>query len=46
MADLARRAGVKKVPIQAGVMPVVNVRQIQRMVSTCGAKLPKENSQR
>ena len=34
MADLARRAGVKA-PIQAGVMPVVNVRQIQRMVSTC-----------
>lgn len=43
MADLARRAGVK-VPIQAGVMPVVNVRQIQRMVSTCGAKLPRKFS--
>ncbi len=43
MADLARRAGVKA-PIQAGVMPVVNVRQIQRMVSTCGAKLPRKFS--
>ena len=41
MVDLARRAGVKA-PIQAGVMPVVNVRQIQRMVSTCGAKLPRK----
>ena len=29
-----------KVPIMAGIMPVVNARQIEHMVSLCGAKLP------
>lgn len=31
-----------KSPIQAGIMPVVNTRQIQRIVSLCGATLPKK----
>lgn len=29
-----------KTPIVAGIMPVINARQIERMVSLCGAKLP------
>ena len=37
--ERARIAGIT-VPIQAGIMPVVNARQIQRMVSLCGASLP------
>ncbi|MBR2108647.1 MAG: methylenetetrahydrofolate reductase [Ruminococcus sp.] len=28
------------VPIEAGIMPVINQKQIQRMVSLCGASLP------
>ena len=28
------------VPIEAGIMPVVNKKQIERMVTTCGASLP------
>lgn len=31
-----------KSPIQAGIMPVVNIKQIERIVSLCGAKLPKK----
>jgi methylenetetrahydrofolate reductase (NADPH) len=31
-----------KVPIEAGIMPVVNSKQIERMVTLCGAKLPKK----
>lgn len=38
--ELARIKGIG-VPIAAGVMPVVNRRQIERMVSLCGASLPK-----
>ncbi len=30
------------VPIEAGIMPVVNKKQIERMVSLCGVKLPKK----
>jgi methylenetetrahydrofolate reductase (NADPH) len=37
----ARQHGIK-VPIEAGIMPVVNKRQIQRMVSLCGASLPSK----
>lgn len=32
------------VPVHAGIMPVTNARQIERMVSTCGAKLPAKFS--
>ncbi len=39
MLELCDRENIK-VPIQAGIMPVVNARQIERMVSLCGAKLP------
>ena len=35
----AREIGIG-VPIEAGIMPVVNKNQIQRMVSLCGASLP------
>lgn len=38
-AEKARAAGIT-VPIEAGIMPVVNARQILRMVSLCGASLP------
>ncbi|CUO09707.1 5%2C10-methylenetetrahydrofolate reductase [[Eubacterium] contortum] len=30
------------VPIQAGIMPVVNKKQIERMVSLCGVHLPRK----
>jgi len=30
------------VPIEAGIMPVTNKKQIERMSSLCGAKLPKK----
>ncbi|MCD7801264.1 MAG: methylenetetrahydrofolate reductase [NAD(P)H] [Ruminococcus sp.] len=31
-----------KVPIEAGIMPVTNKKQIERMVSLCGASLPSK----
>ncbi len=37
--EKARLAGVT-VPIEAGIMPVVNKAQIERMVTLCGASLP------
>ena len=36
-------AGIN-VPIEAGIMPVINKNQIQRMVSLCGASLPSKFS--
>lgn len=37
--EKARKAGIN-VPIEAGIMPVTNTKQIQRMVTLCGASLP------
>ena len=37
--EMARVAGID-VPIEAGIMPVINAAQIERMVSLCGASLP------
>lgn len=37
--EKAKTAGIN-VPIEAGIMPVVNKKQIERMVTTCGASLP------
>lgn len=34
-----RQAGIK-IPIQAGIMPIVNKSQIERTVSMCGASIP------
>lgn len=39
--ERAAIAGIN-VPIQAGIMPVVNKKQIERMVSLCGVDLPKK----
>ena len=39
--DRARSAGID-VPIEAGIMPVTNTKQIQRMVTMCGASLPNK----
>lgn len=41
--DLCDVAGID-VPIQAGIMPVINKKQIERMVSLCGVKLPRKFS--
>lgn len=37
--DTARQMGIK-VPIIAGIMPILNVGQIKRFISMCGAKIP------
>lgn len=37
--EKAEGAGID-VPVEAGIMPVTNIAQIQRMVSICGASLP------
>lgn len=39
--ERAQCAGIK-VPIEAGIMPIINQGQIERIVSLCGAKLPKK----
>ncbi len=39
--ERAAVAGIN-VPIEAGIMPVVNKKQIERMVSLCGVELPKK----
>jgi len=39
--DKVRTAGVN-VPIEAGIMPVINKTQIEKMISLCGASLPIE----
>lgn len=39
--DRARKIGID-VPIEAGIMPVVNAKQITRMVKLCGIKLPEK----
>ncbi len=39
--EKAAIAGIN-VPIEAGIMPVVNKNQIERMVTTCGASLPNK----
>ncbi|HMB95267.1 MAG TPA: methylenetetrahydrofolate reductase [NAD(P)H] [Tepidisphaeraceae bacterium] len=37
--DAARAIGVK-VPIIAGIMPILNLNQIKRFITMCGAKIP------
>lgn len=39
--ERASIAGIN-VPIQAGIMPVVNKKQIEKMVTLCGVELPKK----
>lgn len=39
--ERATIAGIN-VPIEAGIMPVVNRKQIERMISLCGVNLPKK----
>lgn len=39
--EKSRKLGVD-VPIQAGIMPVLNAKQIDRIVTMCGAKFPKK----
>lgn len=39
--EKARIAGIN-VPIEAGIMPVTNKKQIERMVTMCGASLPSK----
>ncbi len=37
--DAARKIGIN-VPVIAGIMPILNVNQIKRFISMCGAKIP------
>ncbi|MDD4565110.1 MAG: methylenetetrahydrofolate reductase [NAD(P)H] [Eubacteriales bacterium] len=40
-AERCQLAGIN-VPIEAGIMPVINKKQIERMASLCGATVPKK----
>ena len=39
--DKKEKYGIN-IPVQAGIMPVVNAKQIKRIVSLCGAKVPNK----
>jgi len=39
--EKTKLAGIN-VPIEAGIMPVINKAQIERMVTLCGASLPEK----
>lgn len=39
--DKKEKHGIN-IPIQAGIMPVINTKQIKRIVSLCGAKVPNK----
>ena len=39
--EKAQKAGIT-VPVEAGIMPVTNKKQIERMVTLCGATLPRK----
>ncbi len=39
--ERASNAGIN-VPIEAGIMPVINKKQIEKMVTLCGVKLPRK----
>lgn len=39
--DKKEKYGIN-IPIQAGIMPVINAKQIKRIVSLCGAKVPNK----
>lgn len=41
--DRCRAAGIET-PVEAGIMPVINRAQIERMVNLCGASLPEKFS--
>ncbi|MBU5311692.1 methylenetetrahydrofolate reductase [NAD(P)H] [Tissierella carlieri] len=41
LLDKAEQKGIKA-PIQAGIMPVINKKQIERVISLCGASLPNK----
>ena len=41
MLDQKEKLGIKS-PIQAGIMPVVNKKQIERVASLCGAYIPEK----
>lgn len=40
-AEQARKLGIS-CPVSVGIMPILNVRQIQRVTSLCGSSIPKE----